>query len=316
VTIQQQPIPLTEALRIIRESLKNNGETPPAPLPQQLDRCKIARMVSVFQPRQLEGRYAEDEAHIKTLASAIGSPQRPTLLDPITVWWGGDRWYVVDGHHRLKAYEKVGLATGIPVDVFRGSLDEAMAHSAAANSKDRLGMRLDDKLNAAWRLVVVSGLSKSQIVAACAVSNGTVGNMRKIKDMLLNSSEHSTETLGEVSWREAKLEADGNVRDPNFDPSEAVKRRAEAYRRSLIRAMGDRPFVDTEGFGLALLSLDARLPEKLMQSDVWFPAVRQTLANMKTDALEAADISARIGLAKIGAEVTALWDAAEADSDY
>ncbi len=293
---------LIEALAAIRSSLKNGTQTLEVDWPTTLRRSEIAKMISVFQPRQLDGRLAEDEAHVRTLCQAIGSAERPKYLDPIQVWWGGDRWYVIDGHHRLQAYDRLGINQDIPVVVFEGDLDAAMAQSAAANSKDRLVMRNDDKLNYAWRLTIVSMLSKQKIVDACAVANGTVGNMRKVKAALLADGQHTEETLLDLSWKDALAEAEGREKDVNYNPEEAIKRRAERYRAALFKALGDRPYNDPEAFGLALLSLDSRFPEKLMRSQSWDGAVRQAVRNLAEDEREAA-------------ELAALWSTAE-DDEY
>lgn len=295
-------MPIIEALGVLRSSLKNGTPVPANDWPTSLRRNEIARMISVFQPRQLDGRLAEDEAHVRTLCQAIGSPERPRYLDPIQVWWGGDRWYVIDGHHRLLAYDRLGITDDIPVVVFDGDLDAAMAQSAAANSKDRLVMRSDDKLNYAWRLTIISNLSKIKVVDACAVANGTVGKMRKVKAALLADGQHTEEDLLDLPWKDALAEAEGREKDVNYNPEEAIKRRAERYRVALFRALGDRPYNDPEAFGLALLHLDSRFPERLMRSESWSGAVRQAVRNLAEDDREAAELDAR-------------WNAAE-DEDY
>lgn len=300
MTISEPDITLAEGLKLIRESLEVNGTTPPISHPKHLSRREIARMVSVFQPRILKGRLAEDECHLDELQAAIGDGEKPRMLDPITVWWGGDRFYVIDGHHRLVAYDRKNVTAEIPVEVFEGTLDEAMARSAALNSKNRLPMRLDDKLNYAWRLVLVSNLSKRQIVDACAVGNGTVGNMRSVKAKLLENPEKTLEDLQDMTWKNAQMEAQGLTPTPPSDPDAAIKKRAERYVKSLVRALKDRPFVDPEGFALALVMLDERLPGALMESNAWGDAFRETVEGLRDD-LKSAD------------ELVAAWDS---EDDY
>ncbi|MEM5471472.1 ParB N-terminal domain-containing protein [Hoeflea sp. AS60] len=295
---------LIEKLAAISGNLRTHGTTYPGETPTTLDYPEISVEAAVFQPRQLEGRIAEDVAHLKTLAVAVGTPQRPTHLDPITVWWAGDRWYVIDGHHRLKAYKKVRVTQGLPVTVFEGTLDEAMAHSAASNSKDRLVMRTEDKLNYAWRLVIVSSLSKARIAKACAVSNGTLGNMRSAKAKLQLSPENTMGTLSELSWLDAQMEAAGKERDMDFDPDDAMRKRAERYRRGIIKAVGHKAFTDTDAFALALSQLDDRLPGCLMQSDAWDDSFRATVTSLSSEFAEAATLRQH-------------WDIQEAaESDY
>ncbi|WP_378596969.1 ParB/RepB/Spo0J family partition protein [Nitratireductor kimnyeongensis] len=249
-------------------------------------------MVSVFQPRMLQGRLAEDECHIEELQAAIGHGEEPRMLDPITVWWGGDIYYVVDGHHRLTAYDRQKVTTDIPVEVFEGTLDQAMAHSAALNSKNRLPMRLEDKLNYAWRLVLVSSLSKRQIVDSCGVANGTVGEMRSVKAKLLEDPATTVEDLQSLSWKDARMNSRGVAAKELTCPEAAVRKRAERYVKSILRAVKDRPFVDPEAFAMALVMLDERLPSVLMQTDAWGDAFRETVEGLRNDLESARDLAA------------------------
>lgn len=300
MTISQPNMLLTDALEALRAELDKPTATPPKEHPRYLERRQISRMVSVFQPRTLDGRLAEDEIHLKELQDAIGDPEKPKLLDAITVWWGGDRYYVIDGHHRLIAYERIGFKGGIPVEVFEGTLDEAMARSAALNSKNRLPMRQEDKLNHAWKLVLVSSLSKRKIVEACAVSNGSVGHMRSVKTRLLMDPAKTLQDLYEMTWMQARMDAAGKLTDTPIDPDAALKKRAERYAKSLAQAVKDRPFVDPEGFALAMRMLDARLPSMLMQTEAWGDAFRETVDGFRNELASAEELAAR-------------WDA---NSDY
>ena len=56
----------------------------------------------VFQWRIREDNLAADIAHIRELARTIRDKWKP--LDPLLVTPIGQRFYVVDGHHRLEAY--------------------------------------------------------------------------------------------------------------------------------------------------------------------------------------------------------------------
>lgn len=202
-----EQISTPEALRLIRQALETNGSTPPTPLPAHLDLkgpvgpSRVTSMTSVFQPRELDGRKLEGERHIETLMAAIGSPSNPTYLDPLVVWWGGDRWFVIDGHHRRHAYLRAGLHKRIPVEVFEGSLEEALAFAVEANSKDRLPMTLAEKLDRAWFLTVTTDLSRDRIRRSCSVADGTVKNMRKVRDALMGKTGATQEYLMSLSWQ-------------------------------------------------------------------------------------------------------------------
>lgn len=293
---------LSEARETIRRNLEEHGSEPAAPLPDGLALDQIAKAESVFQPRTLEGRMREDMAHLKTLAGAVGTPEKPKFLDPITVWWGGDRWFVIDGHHRIEAYRQVGTRSAVPVTVFLGTLDRAMAHSAASNSKDKLPMTMGDKMNAAWRLVVLTRLTKAEVMEATGVSKGTVDNMRQVKGKLLAHPEDDDSTgelavtpeeLAEKTWKAAKFEASGRELDPNYDPDEAMRKRAGDIAQRLTAAIKDRMFQDTEAFALALVMIDSRLPGMMMETQAWDEALRETVGALRDDYAPAAELADR-----------------------
>lgn len=300
MTNPQPEMNLSEALEVIRSALKAHGEAAPLPHPNYLERDQMARMAAVFQPRVLDDRMGEDEAHLMELEAAIGDAGIPKFLDPITVWWGGDRYYVIDGHHRLLAYDRKRVRGGIPVDVFEGTLDEAMAQSAALNSKNKLPMNQNDRLDYAWRLTLVSSLSKRQIVEACGISNGSVGTIRKVRKLLCDNPELELEDIYGMSWKEARMAAFYGEDPTNHDPDSALEIRATRFARSIARAVKDRPFKDPEAFARALEKLDARLPNSLMESYAWSDALRETVERLSEDIREAK-------------ELVAAWDA---DEDY
>lgn len=255
-----------EALEAVREVLSKNPECPRVD-PTLLDLKVLRTLESVFQPRDLTFREGDHEAHVNTLAKAIGKPERPNYLDPITVWWGGDRWYILDGHHRRLAYERAKVKKSIPVRVFKGTVEEALALSASSNSKDKLAMSLRDKMNWAWRLTACTEFSKNRIAVECGVAERSVANMRSAKRDLGALGKSSDEMLG-MTWAEAQLEARGEKK-PEIDQDAATEKRAKGYAKSIARALKDRPHKDPEGFARALQMLDERLPTKLLETQAW-----------------------------------------------
>ena len=67
MTMTESEPELTQALQNLRHTLAEHKGKLPNPLPRHLERRSIDRIVSVFQPRELEGRFGEDEAHLKTV---------------------------------------------------------------------------------------------------------------------------------------------------------------------------------------------------------------------------------------------------------
>lgn len=277
-------IEATEAIALIRAALDKHGALPPTTSTTlSLDRSEIAMMAAIFQPRDRDRMYAADRRHITALAEAIGkNPAKPHYLDRITVWWGGDRWYVIDGHHRLDAYAARGIREAIPCRVFAGTLDQAMAHAGNANSKDRLPMSKADKLNYAWRLVLLTRLSKPLIAQAASVAPRTVANMRVVKNTLLADEEITVADLLSDGWRQSHMRANG-IEPPALEYDDALRKRADDYRSRLYKALGNKPHTDPEAFALALLRSDERLPASLMQTDAWGEAFRDAIIALRDE---------------------------------
>ncbi len=82
---------------LVREVEMNN--LPPENNPEALHLESIRMAHSVFQPRQFEeGTMSASGSHIQNLVEAIFNEPSHTL-DPITVWWSGNTWRVIDGAH-------------------------------------------------------------------------------------------------------------------------------------------------------------------------------------------------------------------------
>lgn len=161
-----------------------NYQKPPFEKPTLLQLRYIRKALSVFQPRHIRkvGETCASLAHRNDLIEALrvskGNP-----LDPITVYWTGQAYRVIDGHHRLEAYLKYyegKLSTAIPVRTFEGTPEQAIEKAIELNSKNHLPMSKDERLDRAWLMTVIfSGQSKSSVMRTCKVSDGTVGAMRR-----------------------------------------------------------------------------------------------------------------------------------------
>jgi hypothetical protein len=89
----------------------------------------------VFQHRR-PARDASDR-HVRELADAV---KAHGTLAPVTVWWDGKHWSCIDGHHRHQAY-MAGHRSDVPVEVFEGTPEEAVARAAGARGDQRVVRR-------------------------------------------------------------------------------------------------------------------------------------------------------------------------------
>lgn len=206
-----------EGLRLVEKELAEGTEAPDTST-NELPIDQIRMRHSVFQPREFVST-GPSEDHVRALTDAI-KVEPGNRLDPITVWWSGKHWTVLNGHHRVLAYARArksgfkqhqpsGKRSAqwmVPVRYFEGALQQALIEATRTNSKDQLSMTKDEKLNRGWRLTVLyPDLSKSQVAGACKISSRTVANMRtKLKDIQTDEPEDWRSEALALSWREAQ----------------------------------------------------------------------------------------------------------------
>lgn len=204
------------------------------PAPAKVSRLKlneIQELPVVFQQRDIS--QAVSESHTVELGRAI---QRGQVLAQIVVYWIGDAWCVIDGHHRLAAYRGVKFKKLIPVKVFEGTLEQARLQGLANNSKDKLAMSPREKYNAAWKMVISSRFSKSLIASAANVSDGLVGKMRAAEKTI--KAELPEQALDSLNWEKArKLAAGEKLIDSGNDDWIEIEGKKMADR--LSRTFGD-----------------------------------------------------------------------------
>ena len=181
----------------------------PAPEnPEVLPLESIRLFPKVFQHRTDSQWWSED--HIRTLVKGMRSSTKAATkrpLEPLTVFWVGDAWALIDGHHRYEAYREIGHVEPVPVTVFSGSLDQAIGQALKGNSRNKLAMSKDEKTNAAWRLVISTGLSLNQLVEASTISKPTIILMKKAMRHLREADPGIV--LDELTWREAHRQYQG-----------------------------------------------------------------------------------------------------------
>lgn len=252
---RKNPATEFEALKLRME----RGRPHPEDHPELLLRRSIKLRPEVFQQRS-PARFNSD-AHIRELMQVIRVGR---MLDALVVWWDGRGWTCLDGHHRMAAYQRVpNIDAMVPVRVFVGSPDAALAFSARSNTRAKLQMSANEKGTAAWRLVVLSsGMSKTEQAEATTVSERQISYMRKAKGMLLLKGA-SLEALATLSWGQARLQAEGR-QAVDWDNDEEDKR-AEAMALTLRKALGPTAERQPELFAKAVEKFSPMLATALRE---------------------------------------------------
>ena len=226
-----------EARQALERKVKS-GTPPPPEAPKSLPLGAIRRVPELYQFR----RPAEHASrmHIHEMARKVKDGQ---ALEPLLVWWGGDGWYCIDGHHRLDAYEvgKWPKKEPVPVQVHCGTVVSAMLKSVQSNAPAKLHMTKREQAQAAWELVVLTTkgeASAKAIARASTVSERQVFAMRAIKRTLLQKEPERD--LTEISWPRARSEADGKEMDENKDWDAAMEEEAKQLAGKLMQLLGHR----------------------------------------------------------------------------
>lgn len=239
-------------------------EGSPAPAnPEVLSLEEIGLFPQVFQHRE-DSQWASDD-HVRTLVKALRSSTKAAKklpLEPLTVFWKGNGWALIDGHHRHKAYRTIKRTEPVPVEVFHGSLDEAIGQALKGNSKNKLSMSKSEKSNAAWRLVISTNLSLNQMVAASTISKPTIILMRKVMRHLVEAD--SGVDLGRLNWQDAHRKYQGKVEQDFVPDPEWRDKRVAAVAQTLSDTFGGEFKRKPEIFWEAVRQFDSSLTDHFL----------------------------------------------------
>jgi hypothetical protein len=215
----------------ITERIKQ-GAPAPAPVPKRLPIDAIERIPALFQPRGSDDW--RSSSHVNGLASSITKAREAdggAKIEAVLVFWVGDAWACLDGHHRLAAIQKKNRAgASVGVEVFSGTIEEAMMEATRRNSRNKLSMNEKDKSERAWQLFLTSAGTHKAIAEACGVSTKSIQRMAEAVKRL-GSTPEGLETLRALHWWQVRLLLQPGRTD-ELSPDERrhgrIQRRAEA----------------------------------------------------------------------------------------
>jgi hypothetical protein len=206
-----------------------------------------------------------DPSHKADLASTIRNTER--ALDPVILWHvegqpEDGELLLLDGVHRIAAYQAVGWLGPIPAIIVTCNRRAALRAALSGNSRRSLQLTQAERMDAAWRLVRESFAPRytvREIVAAADVSVRTVKYMR---DRFRTMHEEGIEITGRWATDRAmpdmsdelagmmndtqrkaeigKLAADvRDLLDRRKHPERAVLRDSQAVEEAILEALGD-----------------------------------------------------------------------------
>lgn len=221
------------------ERIKNGS--PPPPSPTRLPVDQIIRIPEIFQPRSASAQDHVSAAHVNDLATALDIARevdKGAKVEPVLVFWVGDAWACLDGHHRLAAIDKKrrglnGKMPTVAVEVFTGTVDAAMLEATSRNSRTKLPMASRDKSERAWQLLLSGAGTHKEIAGVCVVATKTVQRMARVLRER-GSTPEGLETLRLLRWWQVlRWEQDGKDK-PSEDRERArIERRLEVFEKSM-----------------------------------------------------------------------------------
>ena len=250
-----------EAKETIEQRIQAGTPAPAAP--RRLSCADIVMVPAIFQPRS--GGEWQSESHINTLRTGIGNAQGTKgrgKLAPVLIYWIGDAWACLDGHHRLAAIAatKGGQAATVAVEVFSGTLKEAMLEATRRNSQNKLPMLEADKSERAWKLLLLESGTHAAIAEACGTSTKTVSRMAAVIRKWAAKPD-GLATIRTFKWWQARLYNGGGTEETSYDADAVRADRIDRQREALGKVIKDNhPAI----VGDALLLLDPALATALM----------------------------------------------------
>lgn len=263
MTIQQalERLKAAEVRQLPLASLQTDGALQP----------REGRMVPFRDQMRVERR---SEEHIGTMRLALESTHS-YQLEPVLVADVGGSLFVVDGHHRLKAYRRVQRET-IPARVYPMGHRMAVLVSKLVNCGDRaLEMHPEQKRDAAWQYLgavtrqgatgMPAGDSCRTVAGRFGIGKDTVTNMlRRLPKV--NPKDYAGALDPGTGWPRWRNVREGPAawqqEHEEMDMEQMTQHRAELMAKKL-GALKDS---DTpEVFRLALLMVDSE--EQLEESN-------------------------------------------------
>lgn len=229
---------------------------------------RVARLVPFKEQGGVEGR---SEEHIGNMRLALEAAQH-IQLEPVLVADVDGVLFVVDGHHRLKAYRRAQRET-ISARVLLMDRRLAVLVSKVVNAAGRaLPMHKAQQLDAAWQYMVAVtkqgakglplGESLRTIVGRFSIGYGTAQRMlRKIPEV--NPKDWSSEALdmgtGWPRWRYVR-EAGAGWRDmkEKMDVGQIIQHEAEKLARK-IGALMEKATPAAVRLAVQILGIEAQL---------------------------------------------------------
>jgi hypothetical protein len=192
----------------------------------------------------------------------------------------GDRFFVLDGHHRLDAYHRARWKGHVPVRHFKGTLKEAEATALRLNVKNKLPMTRNARSEAAWRMIVAGAEDATWKRTQKEIMNTTLASKSTVKRMARALRELGKEAL-DMTWAEVRRRNFQEDLDAMDDEGMDAWKKEKARKLADYLVKGPSLIKDPVITAMALKMVSEMLPELL--ADQW----REEVLELALDRLDA-----------------------------
>jgi hypothetical protein len=157
-------------------------------------------LIDITLDRQFQPRDSLDGTNVNNLKDAY---EEGADIPPVTIWKDGDSSFLIEGFHRFRAAQLVGLKE-LPVQYFKGSRAEAMAYAFRVNSTHGLLLSRTDRVKYLKRLLDIEPYkSLSSRKAAEAIGDKS---LYKFIQRLRNKTQQTTSSFSDKNTQNNSVE--------------------------------------------------------------------------------------------------------------
>lgn len=254
------------------------GTDPKPKRPRTLSLDNLTEEPAIFQMRTLGGSLDGFDEHVAKLLSRLRQ-KRPLL--PILIWWTGQRWVILDGHHRLAAYHLHAEATGATAKAYKvpvkacpaETLEDAEKAAHEDNAMVRNPVQDVDRKELGWKLTAEDPTrSYGFISERTGFSPSTARDMRKVYHKL-REKRWSTTRIKAASWAAARKGAADEKPDINtMDAADffvLIEREADFLQAGMKAQFGRKWARKPDAFAFMLTRYYPEFTFKMIESDFW-----------------------------------------------
>jgi hypothetical protein len=188
------------------------------------DKIESIPLDQIIIDQSIQSRNRIDQEAVSDYARTIQT--NPKLMPPCVVFLIDEKYYLVEGFHRIEAYDAANSKT-MPCIIETGTREEAILHSAGANIANGVHRTADDKRRAVHMLLDLPEWAKKSARLVAAAANVSHELVSRMKDELAAKGQPGPASV---------VSKDGTVRAATKKKISLKQQKAEAGQKQSAAA--------------------------------------------------------------------------------